>query len=176
MKHLKLVIGVLAVVLLSACESSQNYSKLLEQEQLKIDQFMERNNYSVLTEFPADSVLLIGQWYRFDPEAIYICIESLGEGKAVVAGDELAIRYIQSTLDEFPLVVSYWTTQDKAYPDQLIKGSLIKSCQGWDDAFGLMRFNGTIAQVIVPSKLGFSGAASSVTPFHYKILMKIPPK
>ncbi len=113
MKQLKLVFAVLALVLLSACESSQNYSKLLEQEQLKMDQFMERNNYSVITEFPSDSVLIIGQWYRFDSEDIYICIDSLGLGRKVVTGDELSVRYIQSTLDEFPLVVSYWTTQDK---------------------------------------------------------------
>ena len=176
MKQLKLVFAVLALVLLSACESSQNYSKLLEQEQLKFEQFMERNNYSVITEFPSDSVLIIGQWYRFDSEDIYICIDSLGLGRKVVTGDELSVRYIQSTLDEFPLVVSYWTTQDKPYPDQIIKGSLVKSCEGWDNAFGLMRYSGTIAQVIVPSKLGFSAAASSVTPFHYKLSMKVTPK
>jgi len=35
--------------------------------------------------------------------------------------------------------------------------------------------SGTIAQIIVPSKLGFSVASSSVTPYHYKLLMKVVP-
>ena len=102
-------------------------------------------------------------------------MDSLGSCKEGVDGDELAVRYIQSTLDENPVVVSYWTTQDKPYPTQIIKGSTTNSCDGWDDAFGMMRRSGTIAQVIVPSKLGFSDAANSVIPYHFKISMKVVP-
>ena len=176
MKQLKLVLAVLALISLSACESSTNYSKLLEQEQIKMDEFMARNGYTVISEYPTDSVFVIGQWYRFDDEAIYICIDSLGTGKEVVDGDELSVRYVQSTLDVNPVVVSYWTTQDKPYPNEISKGSTTNSCEGWDDAFGLMLRSGTIAQIIVPSKLGFSAASSSVTPYHYKLLMKVVPK
>ncbi len=176
MKQVKLVFAFVALLFLVACESSSNYSKQLEQEQIKMDDYLARNGKTVISDYPADSVFIIGQWYRFSDEGIYICIDSLGTGKEVVDGDELAVRYIQSTLDENPVVVSYWTTQDRPYPTQIFKGSTTNSCEGWDDAFGMMRRSGTIAQVIVPSKLSFSDAANSVIPYHFKLSMKVVPK
>lgn len=176
MKQLKFGFAFVALLFLAACESSSNYSKQLEQEQITMDQFLARNGKTVISDYPADSVFIIGQWYRFSDEGIYICIDSLGTGKEVVDGDELLVRYIQSTLDEYPVVVSYWTTQDKPYPSEIVKGSTTNSCEGWDDAFGMMRRSGTIAQIIVPSKIGFSASSSAVTPYHYKLAMKVVPK
>ncbi|HPW90209.1 MAG TPA: DUF4827 family protein [Paludibacteraceae bacterium] len=176
MRHIQFALPLVVLLFLVACESSSNYSKQLEQEQIKIDDYLARRGKVVVSEYPADSLFVIGQWYRFSDDGIYICIDSLGGGKDVANGDELAVRYIQSTLDENPVVISYWTTQDRPYPLQIIKGSMTNSCEGWDDAFELMRRSGTIAQVIVPSKLGFPEAATGVIPYHFKLSMKVVPK
>lgn len=168
----KLWLLVCALCALTACESSQNYSKQLESEQNKIDAWLQRNGYVVQTVCPPDSAFVIGQWYHLGSEEIYFCIDSIGSNVRIHNGDELIVRYVESTLDELPIVHSYWTTLDKPNPDIITKGSTINSCEGWDNAFDVMRYSGTIAQVIVPSKKGFSAATSSVVPYHYKLLMR----
>ena len=176
MKQLKLVIAVLALVLLSACESSTNYSKLLEQEQKNMDLFMARNGYTVITEFPADSVFKPGEFYREDDESIYFRIDQKGTGAILVSGDELLIRYVESTLDEYPTVISRWDSSDQSYPPIRYYDSLTNSCQGWNDAFDMIQRSGTIVQIVVPSKLGFDDASDDVIPYHYKLKMLIVPK
>ncbi len=165
------------VVSLIACESTRNYSKQLESERKKIDAWFARNGYSLETNCPADSAFIVGQWYRLESDGICFCIDSIGDtARCVKSGDQLNIRYKQSLLDQNALVISYWTTQDSPRPLTVTKGSSSNSCTGWDDAFGLMRYSGTEAQVIVPSKLGFSDATTAVEPYYYKLSMEIMPK
>ncbi len=164
-------------VALSACESTRNYSKQLESERKKIDAWFARNGYSLQTECPADSAFVVGQWYRLASDGICFCIDSVGNREhRVKSGDQLNVRYKQSTLDAGALVISYWTTQDSSNPLPVTKGSTLNSCTGWDNAFDMMRFSGTEAQVIVPSKLGFSDAVSAVEPYYYKLKMEIVAK
>lgn len=171
-----ILIAALAV-LLAACESANNYSKQLESERKQIDAWFARNGYSVQTECPADSAFVIGQWYRIEDDGIYFCIDSLGDtSRSIQNGDRLNVRYKQSTLEPNALVISYWTTLDSPRPLIITKGSSNNSCSGWDEAFALMRYSGTIAQIIVPSKLGFSAATSAVVPYYYKLKMTFEPK
>ena len=175
-KRHKIILFVAGIFMFAACESSQNYSKQLDLEQKTIDDWFARKGYTVLTECPTDSAFVVGQWYCLEDDGIYFCIDSLGKGVRVEDGDDLIVRYTQSTLDPNPIEISYWTTLDKPDPAPITKGSLINSCIGWDDAFEVMRYSGTIAQVIVPSKLGFSAAMSSVTPYYYKLSMRVAPR
>lgn len=173
----KMTLFVCLALSLAACESSRNYSKQLESERKQIDAWFARHGYSVQAECPADSAFAVGQWYRLESDGIYFCIDSVGNTeRRVKDGDQLIVRYVQSTLEPNALVISYWTVQDSPQPHMLTKGSSINSCTGWDDAFGLMRYSGTVAQVIVPSKLGFSDATSAVVPYYYKLKMLIEAK
>ncbi len=161
----------------AACESANNYSKQLESEQKKIDAWFSRNGYSVLTECPQDSAFVIGQWYRLESDGIYFCLDSLGiDSIRIKDGNELAVRYIESSLEAGALPIEYWTVLDSQSPVYITKGSSINNCTGWDDAFELMRFSESEAQVIVPSKLGFDVATSNVTPYYYKLKIRKVPK
>ena len=173
----KIVLFAAMALALAACESANNYSKQLESEQKKINAWLSRNGYSVLTDCPQDSAFVIGQWYRLESDGIYFCLDSLGNDTIRIKnGDELAVRYTESTLDAGALPIEYWTVLDSQSPVYITKGSSTNNCTGWDDAFDLMRFSESVAQVIVPSKLGFDVATSNVTPYYYKLKIRKVPK
>jgi len=80
-------------------------------------------------------------------------------------------------------VEEYWTTLDLPYPIEVIFGDIPVSstldngnCAGWQAAIKMMKYSETIAEMIVPSKLGIARNYSSVTPCHYKFYFKILPK
>ena len=156
-----------------SCESSTSYSKELEAEEALIDEWLERNNITLLDEFPEDSLFAENEMYHFK-DGIYFQMFDRGEGDTLVSGDVIILRYRCSTLDENAIVEDYWTTQDRPYPNEIIYGSTENSCDGWDDAFDLMKRSGAHARIIVPSKLGFDD--SQVIPYVYEMKIKILPK
>ncbi len=164
---------ILCAVGLISCESSTNYSKELEAEELLIEQWLQRNNITLLDEFPEDSLFKENEMYHFE-YGIYFQMFDKGEGDTLVNGDVIILRYRSSTLDENAIVEDYWTTQDRPYPNEIIYGSSKNSCDGWDDAFDLMKRSGAHARIIVPSKLGFDD--SKVIPYVYEMKIKVLPK
>ena len=122
---------------MSACENSTNYSKLLEAEEELIEDWLSRNGITLLDEFPADTVFADNEMYHFE-DGIYFQLKEKGIGDTLRIGDKLNLRYKQSTLDIYPVEESYWTTQDRPYPNEITYGSLTYSCKGWQKAFELM--------------------------------------
>ncbi len=163
-----------------SCESSTNYAKQLEQEKKQIQKFIDQNNYTVVTEFPADSVFEDGVFYYSEKDDIYFRLDQKGEGDTITTGEKLQVRYIQSTLEEFPVVESYWTTMDLEYPIEITYGGYTgqTTCEGWNAAFRMMQRSNAVAQVIVPSYKGFSWATTqtTLTPYLYKITFLVLPK
>ncbi|MDR1592503.1 MAG: DUF4827 domain-containing protein [Prevotellaceae bacterium] len=178
MKKLFLLSMPVLLILLGSCKNEFDYSLQLEEEQQKIDAYIQANGITVINVFPADSVFPEKTYYRANADSIFFRLDSKGTGDVAVAGDKIAVRYIESTLDEYPMVESYWTTQDLEYPTELTYGSTYRSCVGWQSAFDKMQRTDAVAEIIVPSKLGLAKAttATSVTPYHYKIKFKILPK
>lgn len=164
---------VCAVVLFSACENSNNYSQLLKQEELQIKAWLQREGITVIDVFPQDSLFAVSEMYHY-PDGIYFQLLEKGEGDTLSRGDEIVLRYIQSTLDINPVVESYWTTQDRPIPHPITYGNLKYSCEGWQKAFELMKRTGAHARVIVPSKIGRD--PSEVVPYLYEMKIKIAPK
>ncbi len=156
-----------------SCESSTSYSKELEAEELLIEQWLQRNNITLLDEFPKDSLFKETEMYHYT-DGIYFQMFDKGEGDTLVKGDVIILRYRSSTLDENAIVEDYWTTQDRPYPNEITYGSSYNSCTGWDDAFDLMKRSGAHARIIVPSKLGFDD--SQVIPYVYEMKIKVLPK
>lgn len=171
----KMLLLTLPLLAMLGCESSTSYSKLLEKEEKLIDDYIARQGIEVLDEFPADSVFGPNQYYHF-PDGIYIQLISKGEGEEMNSGRKIVVRFIQSTLDVYPTVESYWTTMDKPYPVEATFGSTTNSCDGWQQAFEVMERNESHAKFIVPSKLGFDDAAQAVTPLFYEMKIKLKPK
>ena len=157
---------ILLLMLLSACENSSNYSQLLKAEEELIRDWLTRNEIVLLAEFPADTVFAANEMYYFEDE-IYFQLLEKGVGDTLRIGDNIVLRYRQSTLDEYPMVEDYWTTQDRPYPDEIVYGSLTNSCEGWQKAFELMKKSEAHARIIVPSKQGRND--SEVIPYVYEM-------
>ncbi len=164
---------MLLLMAMVACESETNYSQLLKAEEELIEDWLTRNEIVVLDEFPVDTVFGANEMYHFE-EGIYFQLIEKGVGDTLRTGDKLVLRYRQSTLDEFPMVEDYWTTQDRPYPNEIIYGSLTNSCEGWQKAFELMKKSEAHARIIVPSKLGRDD--SEVIPYVYELKIRRVPK
>ena len=164
---------ILLLMLLSACENSTNYSQLLKAEEELIQDWLTRNEIVLLNEFPEDTVFEANEMYHFE-DGIYFQLIEKGVGDTLRIGDKLVLRYKQSTLDEYPIVEDYWTTQDRPYPNEISYGSLANSCEGWQKAFELMKKSEAHARIIVPSKLGRND--SEVVPYVYEMKIRRVPK
>jgi FKBP-type peptidyl-prolyl cis-trans isomerase len=181
----------LFTALLSSCEKSSNYSAQIEQERKKIKEYIENNGITVIYNFSdniaKDSVCNFetpsNTYYSLGEDSIYFRILSVGQKKSKVKPyDRVQIRYIGSTLDGTN-VESYWGTMDLPYPIELIFGNIPTSstltnsnCAGWQSAIGMMKYSETIAEIIVPSKLGTYTNYNSVTPYHYKLMFRLLPR
>lgn len=161
-------------LLMSSCEDSNNYSKLLDKEQKNIDKWLKSEGISVINEFPADSIFRRDEIYHY-PDGIYFQMFDKGTGDTMLIGDQIIMRYKLVKLDDYQIEEDYWTTQDRPYPSEQIRyGILTNSCDGWQDAFELMKRSGAHARIIVPSKLGFN--TSEVVAFVYEMKIKVAPK
>jgi hypothetical protein len=164
---------MLLLLAMVACESNENYSQLLEAEEVLIEDWLGRNNIVLLDEFPSDTVFGENEMYHFE-DGIYFQLIKKGVGDTLRTGDNLILRYKQSTLDLYPVVEDYWTTQDRPYPNEITYGSLSNSCEGWQKAFELMKKSESHARIIVPSKLGRND--SEVIPYVYEMKIRRVPK
>jgi hypothetical protein len=164
---------MLLLIAMVACESETNYSQLLKAEEELIDSWLARNEIVLLDEFPADTVFGANEMYHFE-DGIYFQLIEKGVGDTLRTGDKLVLRYRQSTLDEFPMVEDYWTTQDRPYTNEMIYGSLSNSSEGWQKAFELMRKAEAHAPIIVPPMLGRND--SEVIPYVYELKIRRVPK
>ncbi|MDR3328215.1 MAG: DUF4827 domain-containing protein [Prevotellaceae bacterium] len=183
MKNLFISFSVLCALIFVSCERSTNYSAQLEQERKKIKEYLAKNGYTVVNLSDSaqkanvcNNVTPSNTYYCLGEDSIYFRLDSVGAGKKVELGNLLQIRYVESTLDERPVVESYWTTMDLPYPVQIILGNLTYNCVGWQSAVRLMGYSDAIAEFIVPSKIGLEKALNPVVPYHYKFTFKILPK
>ena len=167
------ILSLFMLFIMVACENSTNYSQLLKAEEELIEDWLLRNEMVLLDTFPADTVFGANEMYYFE-DGIYFQLIEKGVGNTLRTGDKLVLRYKQSTLDEYPMVEDYWTTQDRPYPNEIAYGSLSNSCEGWQKAFELMKKSEAHARIIVPSKLGRNN--SEVIPYVYEMKIRRVPK
>lgn len=164
---------LMLLITMVACENSSNYSQQLKAEERLIKSWLERNGIKLLDEFPVDTIFAADEMFYFE-DGIYFQLIEKGEGDTLRFGDKLILRYKQSTLDLYPMVEDFWTTQDRPYPNEITYGSLSNSCEGWQKAFELMKRSESYARVIVPSKLGRDD--SEVVPYVYEMKIRRVPK
>ncbi|MDO4190124.1 MAG: DUF4827 family protein [Bacteroidales bacterium] len=180
MKNNKIIVLLFLLLALVGCESSTNYSKQLEDEKKQIETYLSKNGFTVVEEFPEDSVFADNIFYYSESEDIYFRLDVKGTGDTIKSGDKLQVRYIESTLEDYPVVESYWTTMDLEYPIEVTYGGYdnTNTCTGWNSAFAMMQRSGAVAQVIVPSYKGFSWATTttSLIPYLYKLTFQVLPK
>ncbi|MBN2766178.1 MAG: DUF4827 family protein [Paludibacteraceae bacterium] len=167
------------IVLLSiivSCDDNVTYAEQLRAEKELIADYIKRDSIIVITELPHDSVF---PWpkntYYLSSTGMYFRLEERGEYAdtlAVSSGNRINPRYHQYTLTQKPDTVSDWNTIDFAYPSSFYYNDLTQACKAWHEAVSYMKYNNSIARIIVPSKMGFEADVNSVTPYGYLFKIK----
>lgn len=164
-----ILVASLVLITLSGCSSTSSYSEEVEAQRALVSDYFARNNYVVINELPEDTVFAANEFYHYPNNGIYIQILDKGEGDTLRTNDEIVLRYIEYSMDLTPVVVSFWTTEDRPYPNTIFYGSTTNSCEGWQTAFELMKRSGSVANVIVPSKLGLNSSIVKTYLYHMEI-------
>lgn len=168
-----LLTGVAGVLCLGSCsKSSVSYANELKAEKKLIEQYIKRNNISIIYSEPE-----YGEWkeneYLELADYCYFHLTQMGDTNSASLGvnDRMNIRYRQYTLTENADTVSYWNTNEMAYPLVYTLTTLYSANQGWYMAVQKLKYSGAQGKLICPSKLGAN--SSQVVPYGYDLKMQI---
>ena len=165
-----------AIVLLGAgCTSATAYSTQLKNEKKLIEDYIKRNNITIIYEEPAYDKWKANEYLELD-DYCYFHLTQMGDTAtpAIEDGDKVTLRYRRYTLNVNADTLSYWTSNDSSEPVEFPYNlTSAEACTAWHYALKRMRYTGAEGKLICPSKLGFSEAAKSVTPFGYDLKFKI---
>lgn len=170
--------------------SSNTYSRLRDQEDRLIANYISRNGLKILSEEPqADHIWDEKEYYKVSGyDNLYY--HQIVRGDSVrIDSTDAAVDTVDLTIDPNALIVlrykkfgltenadtlSYWTTLDQAYPVEFHYGNTSEcECVAWHLAIKLMKYPDSQCEIIVPSKLGFSDEQTSVTPYVYILKIKV---
>ena len=186
-----ILFGLIGLVIIASGCSSNTYSRLRDQEDRLIANYISRNNLQILKEEPSiDHVWGEKEYYKVTGvDNFYFHLISRGDSVRydtisstridtvdleIIANDLIVARYKQFGLTENADTLSYWSTLDQSYPYEFHYTNL-SECEAtaWHLAIRLMKYPESVCEIIVPSKLGFNAEQSSVTPYVYILKIKV---
>lgn len=188
-----ILLWLVGVVIIAAGCNSNTYSRLRDQEDRLIANYLSRNNYTIVTEEPDENHVwgekefykvkgVDNLYFRLISRGDSVLVDSLSDGKkdtldlSIVANDVIIARYKRWELTENADTLSYWTTLEQAYPYEFHYLNTTEcEAAAWHLAVGLMKYPNSICEIIVPSKLGFSAEQSTVTPYAYLLKINVKP-
>ncbi len=168
-----LMLGLSALVM--SCVSN-TYADSLEKEKELVAEYIKRNKINILPEIPENGVWGENDYVEID-DYLYFHLSNVGDtasSDSLEVGMNVNLRYRRYTLDVYADTVSYWTTMEAPNPISFRYGtSSSVTCTGWLKALPYMKYSGSEAKIICPSKMGFSEEQSSVTPYGYDIKIQL---
>ena len=186
-----ILFGLICLVIIASGCSSNTYSRLRDQEDRLIANYISRNNLQILKEEPSiDHVWGEKEYYKVTGvDNFYFHLISRGDSVRydtisstridtvdleIIANDLIVARYKKFGLTENADTLSYWSTLDQSYPYEFHYTNL-SECEAtaWHLAIRLMKYPESVCEIIVPSKLGFNAEQSSVTPYVYILKIKV---
>jgi hypothetical protein len=163
------------VVFVSACSSTaDDYEELLNAEKKSIEDFIKRNNITVIDQLP-EGDFAPNEFYRTS-SGLYINIVRKGEGTTAVRNNQQVLaRYYKITLEAQPdTIVRNWDTSGGyTEPDSYYYNYNTYEFPAFHEAFGLMKYHDSEAKLIVPSKIGTSADKDDVIPYFYHLKIKL---
>ena len=185
----KIILLLLAGIAFVVTGCNQNtYSRLRDQEDRLIKNYIQRNQLNILTEEPADDYNWEEKDYYKVPGYDDLYFHLIGRGDSIyvdpttgdttdltiVKNDLIVTRYLQFELTEDADTSSYWTTLDQAFPYSFHYLNF-SDCEavGWHEAVRLMKYPESSCELIVPSKQGFTTDQTTVTPYVYILKIKV---
>jgi len=169
--RINLCVGLVLIgMCIMGCQSQNTYSKLREQENKTISDYIEREGIHVVDEMP--KVWGEKDYYavpNYDDLYIHVISVDSTSGEAQT-GDMILMRYKKYGLGSYSDTTRYWNTDDggEPVPFQLDNTSDDYYCAGWTAAIKTIHYNAH-CRIICPSKLGFTTDNSSVTPYGYEL-------
>ena len=184
-----LLIGI--ALIFTGC-AQNTYSSLRDQEDKLIANYISRKGLHIITEEPdinykwgeKDYYKVTGVdnlYFHLISRGDSIRVDSISPKKKdtvqlnIIMNDVIITRYKRFDLTEYTDTLSNWTTLDNPYAYEFHYGNT-DDCEAtaWHLAVRLMQYPNSQCELIVPSKLGFTDAQTSVTPYVY--IMKIAVK
>ncbi len=177
-------------LVLAGC-SQNTYSRLRDQEDRLIANYISRNELVILSEEPDENHVWGEKEYykvrRYDNFYFHLIergdsirVDSISPtetdtvNQKIVSNDVIVVRYKKFGLTEIADTMSYWTTLDEAYPMEFHQGNTSDcECVAWHAAVQLMKYPNSQCEIIVPSKLGFADDQTTVTPYVYIMKIKV---
>ena len=186
-----ILLGLMGIAFITIGCNNNTYSRLRDQEDKLIANYISRNGLQIVTEEPGpDHVWGEKEFYKVaGVDNCYFHLVSRGDSVRIdsvspskndtvnlkiIANDLIVARYKQFGLTEHADTLSYWSTLDQAFPYEFHYLNM-SECEStaWHLAVRLMKYPDSQCEIIVPSKLGFSQEQSSVTPYVYIIKIKV---
>ena len=178
-----LLLAVLALTLLAACDNDQSYADRLNEERNAVNAYLA--NHRVVMSIPEDTVFEVGEnapFYRVDPDGnVYMQVLSAGDrvNDRAKTGESIYFRYSRYSLATWyadgqlvPTSDSNENTMSSSscyfnYADYTLPSS---SQWGYGLQYPLL-FLGVECEVnlIVKSQYGFTSEISYVTPFLFHV-------
>ena len=170
----KLIIIIFTILLSAAsCKDQKTYADYLKEETKAIDEFIVKNNFNILTKFPANGVFGDKDFYK-DPESkVYYNIVNYGDTtEFIFLGEEVYVRF--KGLKYFMIDDSTtYKNNDHINPQEIkfigpVNSSTRSyySVPGW--AVPLPRIgHKAVVKMIVPFNMGSSTERSEYQPSYY---------
>ena len=163
-----------------SCNDYESMQEKLRKEKKAIEAFIDRNDFVILKNYPADGVFGEKEYYRTS-DGLYINVVDSGNGKRVIPYvDEVQVRF------EYAINVSEYVSDetsgkylgtDFSLPKEFIYGNSASfnndpdgfTCTGWTYPLAHVGEK-AIVNLIVPSGLGGSNVNKTFTPIYWKNL------
>lgn len=177
---LLILLSVVTLIALSACDNSKSYAELLTDENHNVNAFLA--NQRVVNSVPEDSVFEVGPdapYYRIDEEGnVYMQVLSAGDGGKVKDDQQVYFRYTRYDLSEYARTDSLpkgsGNSSDMEYDPTWFRYknfTLTSSSQygaGIQMPLNFLEFNAEV-NLVVKSQYGFTSEIAYVVPFLYNI-------
>ncbi|MEA4917040.1 DUF4827 family protein [Proteiniphilum sp.] len=175
MKLFNYVIPILVglLILTSSCNNKKTYADYLKEERRAIDLLIAKNNFSILREFPADSIFEENEFYKDPNTGVYFNIINLGDPITPKWREKINIRF--NGLSYFKENDTlFYSNRQSVLPIELeyigAINSLTKGNYGTPGLVVPLSYVGHRgkAKLIVPFDMGSSSDQSSFEPTFYR--------
>ena len=146
----------------SSCNDEETYADQLKREKELISNYIKRNNIKVISTAPSSDTAWETDQY-INPEGnMYFNLLKAGTGTdSIEVGDIALVRFKSYTLGETPDSIINWDVIHYPSVPEFVYGNSAEACTAWHIALSYMKRMDAEAQVIVPSKMGFTSQTAN---------------
>ena len=167
-----LLLSIAAIGAFSSCNKSKTYAQRLGDERNAIELFIDKNDITVLKEYPKDSVFKANEFYFDNSSGVYYNVIDRGSKRRIKMGEELYVRFKGLKYLSSNDTLTY-SNINSLQPETLVYGnSLTYSSAGWVAPLKNIGHLGKV-KMIVPFNMGFASDNQSYkTAFYEEIIYR----